>query len=216
MRTISFSITSKCEEFCAYCFRSPQRDTTLVEFRGLLFRALRDNPELSKVVITGGNPEINPDFWGICKEVRGKSLGLKVHSNYCNKKTWKKYVDLVDELSIPIDSLDTKQPFRSNKSAKNFFCAFDYFFKKKVPIQVHTVVGKSNLSDTIEIHNYLKSRGFFSVGSNSWKLFRLIASPGLEKESKLKELELTDKEWFEVKKRFEGKKVRFVDNVLEY
>ena len=215
MKTLPFTITSKCEEACSYCFRSPQRDTSLTEFKGLLTRAIKDNPELSKIVITGGNPELNLSFWDICKEVKAKGLRLKVHSNYSNKKTWKKYATLADEISIPIDTLKEKPPFRSAKSAKNFKKVFDYFFKK-IPIQVHTVVSKQNLFDTIEINDFLKSKGFFITGPNSWKLFRLIASQGTPKEAHLKELELTDKEWFEVKKRFGGKNVRFVDNVLDY
>ncbi|MEI7961141.1 MAG: radical SAM protein [archaeon] len=210
MKTLSFVITSKCEEVCPYCFRTPQRDTSSTEFKGLLARAIRDYPELSKIVITGGNPELNPNFWDICKEVKAKGLRLKVHANYSTKKTWSKYVKLASEVSIPIDSLFTKQPFRSPESSANFRKAFDYFLKKKVPVQVHTVVGKPNLKDTLEIYDFLKSKGFFLPGPNSWKLFRLVGV------NELKEQELTDKEWFEVKKRFDGRNVKFVDNVLEY
>lgn len=210
MRTIAFPITSKCEESCSYCFRKPQRDVGLKEFQQMLSRALRDDPEISKVVITGGNPELNPDFWAICGEVKKQKLRLKVHSNYSKKKEWKKYVELCDEVAIPIDSLAKKQPFRSEKSSKNFLSALDFFLKNKIAVQVHTVVGKSNLHESIRVHDFLKSKGFFPPSPNSWKLFRLIAV------DKLKAQELTDKEWFEVKKRFEGKNVRFVDNVLEY
>lgn len=222
MKTIAFSITSRCEEECSYCFRSPQHDTGVKEFEGLLARALQDNQGLSKVVITGGNPELNPHFWEICGVVKARGLKLKVHSNYSSKKNWKKYVSIADEVTIPIDSLEENQPFRSEKSAKNFRAAFDYFLKNKVPIQVHTVVGRPNLLKTIKIHDFLKSKGFFLPGPNSWKLFRLVSQSNggggndIGNGDDGEALELSDKEWFEVKKRFEGKNVRFVDNVLEY
>lgn len=210
MKTIAFSITYKCEDTCAYCFRLPQRDTTLKEFQSLLSRALRDNPELSKVVITGGNPELNPDFWKICGEVKAKKLKLKIHSNYFNKKTWPKYAKIGDEFSVPLDSFESAQ-FRSEKSVKNYLSVMDYFIKKGKKVQVHTVVGRGNLHELPEIYNFLKEKGFFPNGTNSWKIFKLIGV------NNLKEHEITDKEWFEVKKVFsQNRNIKFVDNVTEY
>ena len=206
MKTIAFVITSKCEEDCTYCFQKNQKDLTLAQVKKSLSIAIEKNPEIKKVVITGGNPELNKDFWAICNEIKSKKLLVKVHSNFINKESWNKFFGLVDEVSIPIDSIK-HHPFRSERNTKNCLDAFN-FFLGKIRIQVHTVVSKKNLTDLGEIRGFLDSKGFF--GKNSWKLFRLVGVKALKGE------QLSDKEWEQLKDKYSETKVHFVDNILEY
>jgi len=206
MKTIALSITSKCEENCTYCFRKEQKDTTLLEFKKKLANEINENGNLQKIVITGGNPELNPDFWGICKEVKKRGLKLKVHSNYSNMKTWEKYLEIADEVAIPIDSLG-KQKFRSEKSAKNFILALNYFFGKK-KVQVHSVASKRSDAELKKIQKFLEQKNFFE--KNSWKIFKLAGVNGI------KNGEPTKEEWEKTKKNFSGKNVFFVEDVLKY
>ncbi|MFA5930849.1 MAG: radical SAM protein [archaeon] len=206
-KTIAFSITSKCEQKCKYCFQKRQVDVSFDKFKEMLYSATRQNPHLTKIVITGGNPELNKDFWLMCEEVKKKGLKLKIHANYNKKETWRKFLDYADELTIPIDSLTTHF-FRSEESSKNFLEAFEYFFGK-VNIQVHTVASKKNLAELEDIKKFLKRKHFFDT--NTWKIFRLVGKGALKK------FELTDAEWAQVKVNFSGKHpASFVDNVLDY
>jgi len=203
-KTVAFAITSKCEEKCSFCFRKKIKDTTLKEFQGKFEEILKVNPTLVKVVITGGNPELNKDFWAICDFVKTKGVKLKAHSNYVNKNSWPRYLSC-DELAIPIDSLH-EQPFRSENAAKNFIEALKYF-QGKTRVQVHTVVCKQNLKEMELIKGFLDSKGFFE--RNNWKIFRLVGA------KKLKKLELSEEEWERVKDRFHERNVSFVDSVLD-
>jgi MoaA/NifB/PqqE/SkfB family radical SAM enzyme len=249
-KTIAFSITSKCEENCAYCFRKPQKDTTLQEFKKQLTFALKQNPELKKIAITGGNPELNKDFWEICKAVKAKKtngakglkeakglkdankLKLKIHSTFSNHSNWVKFLGLVDEVSIPIDSLNPVDGLRSPASLKNSLEAFDYFLgKKEMKIQVHTVVSKKNaveenFKQLEEMKDFLLSKNFFdnsfccdnsccnNSAGNTWKVFRLIGN------EQTKKFELSASGWTKVKKfvlaNVPSEKVMFVENVLDY
>ena len=203
-KTVAFAITSNCEEKCSYCFRKKIKDLTAKDFLLKLDNTLVGNPTLAKVVITGGNPELNKDFWEICSIVKRKGIKLKVHSNYTNSNSWPRYLTC-DELAIPIDSLH-EQPFRSEKAAKNFVEALKYFLGK-TRIQVHTVVSKENVKEMEAIKGFLDSKGYFE--RNSWKIFRLVGVKDLKKS------ELTNEEWEKIKERFHERNVSFVDNVLE-
>lgn len=203
-KTVAFAITSKCEEECSCCFRKSIKDVTLKEFQKKFESTLKSNPSLQKIVITGGNPELNKDFWAICDLVKSKGIKLKVHSNYSNKNSWPRYLS-ADEVTIPIDSMH-EQPFRSEGASKNFIESLKYFLGK-TRIQVLTVVSKKNLKEIEAIKGFLDSKGFFE--RNNWKIFRLVGVKGLKK------LELTDAEWEKIKDRFHERNVAFVDNVLE-
>ncbi len=206
MKTKAFVITDKCEENCAYCFQAPQKDITLEEFKELLKKEQTENDELTKIVITGGNPELNPNFWKICETVKSAGLKLKIHSNYFNKKTWEKYVKIADELSIPIDSLD-KASLRGEENTKKMLAAFDYFLGK-IQIQVHTVVGKNNAAELGKIKEFLEKKGFFE--KNSWKIFRLIET------SRTRGLKIANKKWAKITANYKGKNTHFVENVMDY
>ena len=175
-------------------------------FKTLLAEALEQNPAITKVIITGGNPELNFNFFAICEEVKKCNLRLKLHSNYYNCKTWKKYLELADELSIPIDSL-TGNDFRSSKSVKNFLSALN-FFLGKVTVQIHTVVSRRNIHELQAIYTFLDNLDVFP--RNSWKLFRFVAVKGLVAYS------ISDNEWEQVIKKFTREKVFFIDDVLHY
>ena len=129
-----------------------------------------------------------------------------MHSNYYNCKTWKKYLELADELSIPIDSL-TGNDFRSSKSVKNFLSALN-FFVGKVTVQIHTVVSRRNIHELQAIYTFLDNLDVFP--RNSWKLFRFVAVKGLVAYS------ISDNEWEQVIKKFTREKVFFIDDVLHY
>ncbi len=206
MKTIAFTITSKCEENCKYCFKTPQKDTTIEEFKQMLQKAQKENPDLAKIVITGGNPELNEDFWEICKEVKDKKLKLKIHSTYFNPKTWEQYAKTADEVSIPIDSLG-KQEFRSEKNHQNNLEALKYF-RGKTKIQIHTVLKHDGEKELKTIKEFLDTTDFFQ--NNNWKIFKLAGT------GELKKLEPTEEEWEKIKKKYKNEKTSFVDNVLEY
>lgn len=206
MTSIAFPITAKCEENCAFCFINPQPDISLKKFQKLLTEALEQDPSVNKIVITGGNPELNPDFFAICEEVKKHNLLLKVHSNYYNKNTWEKYLVLVDEVSIPVDSL-AGNDFRSHKSVQNYLAALK-FFLDKITIQVHTVASQRNLHELQMIENLLNNLAFFP--HNSWKIFRLIGV------NNLSTYELSDQDWEHVIKTFAKEHISFVDDVLHY
>lgn len=206
MTAIAFPITAKCEENCEFCFIQKQEDLSLEKFKQLLAEAVAQKPAITKVVITGGNPELNFDFFAICEEVKRCNLRLKIHSNYYNTKTWEKYLAIADELSMPIDSL-AGNDFRSSKSVKNFLAAFD-FFLAKVTIQVHTVVSRKNIHELQAIYSFLANLHFFP--RNSWKLFRFVAVNGLSAYS------ISDQEWEHIRKNFARARVVFVDDVLHY
>lgn len=206
MTAIAFPITSSCEENCEFCFRKQQEDISLEKFKALLAEALEQDRTINKVIITGGNPELNPDFFAICNEVKKHGLLLKVHSNYSNCNTWGEYLKLADELSIPLDSL-AGNDFRSHQSTRNFSAALK-FFLGKVTIQVHTVVSQKNIHELQAIKAFLDDLHFFP--NNSWKIFRLIANDDLST------YRISDKEWAQIIKTYTQKQIFFVDDVSSY
>jgi MoaA/NifB/PqqE/SkfB family radical SAM enzyme len=208
MKCLAIPITSRCEESCPFCFVTPQKDMTLEEVSELLFRAKLD-PAIKKVVITGGNPELHPDFLAICRLVKQSGFLLKMHANYSDSAIWNKYLDVVDELSIALDSL-VSNDFRSAKNYQNSLLAIDYFLNKKI-VQIHTIVSSKNLAELSRIKAFLLSKDENFFVKNSWKLFRLVAQS-----EDLKKYTLSDEEWEDVVSRFKGDRVIFIDNVLDY
>lgn len=206
MTAIAFPITSNCEENCEFCFIKQQENISLTKFKALLTEACKQDPTITKIIITGGNPELNPDFFAICKEVKKHNLLLKLHSNYYNPNTWKKYLKVADELSIPLDSL-ANNDFRSPKSVKNFLAALN-FFLGKVKIQIHTVVSQKNIHELQSIKIFLDNLHFFPL--NSWKIFRLTVDDNLST------YRISDEEWRQAIKNFTYEKIIFIDNVLCY
>lgn len=186
------------------------RDMSLLEFKKRLNKEFRSNKNLSKVVITGGNPALNRVFFQMCEYVKVKGLKLKITGTYTDKKIFKKYLRLVDEASVALDSLDRKTNdfLRGGGAFDLSQAAIKFFLKSNIKVQIHTVVNSTNIGEIKSYFDYLKKIDFFK--ENSWKLFRFA------KFGKNSDYSITDQEWASVKNLERDKKVFMVDNVLWY
>jgi MoaA/NifB/PqqE/SkfB family radical SAM enzyme len=207
MKTKAFIITSSCERSCRYCIIEKRKDMSFSEFKLELDNEIKKNPLLTKVYISGGNAELNKDFFSMCEYVKSKKLKLKISGIYSNKINMNKYLKLVDEVSIALDSLDENinDYFRGLGSYKLSMDAFNFFKENKIAIQIHTVVNSKNIKEIDGFYEYLKEINFFK--NNSWKLFRYTSF-------KKDKYSIDENDWNKIKE-IKDKKVLFVDKFEE-
>lgn len=210
VKTMPFVITSKCERNCLYCFKEPMEDVSYWEFVRKLEKEIKNNTDLKKVVLTGGDPILNEDFFKMCEHVKKKYLRLKVTGTYERSYDLEKYVGLVDEVSIPLDSLreDVNDYLRGRGAYKKSLDSMDFFLKRGIKSQIHTVVNSKNIKEMKEFREWLENKQFLI--KNTWKLFRFI---------KFKhdfDLSIDDTEWEKVKEMSVKNRIFAIDNVLQY
>jgi len=87
VRSIALELTPRCNQQCTYCYNAwrggaaaPGGELTTGEIRGLVDRVLAET-ELEQVTLTGGEPFVREDLFGIIDHVNGRGLGVAIISN---------------------------------------------------------------------------------------------------------------------------------------
>ena len=114
---IIVSLGDRCNLACSYCFNADDRETRLAGGatvkrlgRADIARIAREFAALggTGMILTGGEPTLNPEFLDICEDVSRAGLKVRVITNgtRLNRLDAARLVEAVDALGVSLDSLD--------------------------------------------------------------------------------------------------------------
>lgn len=110
------SLSDRCNLACSYCFNAPEREIRIAERKtGRLSRErigemAREYAAMggAAILITGGEPTLNPDFLDICRDAKAAGLAVKVITNgtRLDRLDPQQLAEAVDLLAVSLDSVD--------------------------------------------------------------------------------------------------------------
>jgi radical SAM protein with 4Fe4S-binding SPASM domain len=139
-------MTYKCNNNCFYCF-SPGGQTKANELTTEeAFKFIDQAADLGipRLILSGGEPLMRPDFFELVKRMKDDGLGVKLATNFSLLN--KEKIDKIDKLGVyaiqaPIDSLDPKTYCAIRKCSINQFNTVMKNIELIKDTHLHTVVG---------------------------------------------------------------------------
>lgn len=175
---IDYRITPLCNLNCPFCFGTKIKNKIDLKTVFGFFEQMK-RYGLDKVVITGGEPTISPDFTDIVEELKkiGLKLYLSTNGYFFNNAIWdKKFIlDNFECIALPIEAED-RGIHNLMRTAKidhyeNVKSALKYIRQNSnAQIKLETVVTQIN-------YNYVKHLlDTLEVLPDRWKLYQLCKS----------------------------------------
>lgn len=171
--------TKGCNFNCDYCHNpelfSTTESQTFKESDFLEFLKTRIG-KLDAVVITGGEPTLQPDLLEFIKKIKSFNFLIKLDTNGSNPKMLKKCLPYVDYVAIDIKApLEKYQQITNSKiNTKNILKSIELIIQSSVDYEFRTTVVKSQLTqeDLLKIGELIK-------GAKKYYLQKFIPSKTL-------------------------------------
>ncbi|MFW5975631.1 MAG: anaerobic ribonucleoside-triphosphate reductase activating protein [Desulfosalsimonas sp.] len=109
--------TAGCNFRCPYCHNpelvAPGRNSSLLGKEEVTSFITRRRRFLDGVVISGGEPTLQPDLEDLCFEIKSKGLSLKIDTNGSRPEALKELIrnSLVDYLAMDVKTTPENYPF---------------------------------------------------------------------------------------------------------
>lgn len=162
LRYILIHVTNRCNLKCKHCYVDKKGfDMPLDTFRDVVDQFF--NSGGLKVLITGGEPLIHPDFEKILRYVRKYGIRLEVLTNgtLIDKKLARIINKYVDEVQVSIDGLKGHEQIRGDWLAKTI----EGLKKLDIDFAISTMVTKFNIQEFNEIEKMVEE-----LGAKRWLL----------------------------------------------
>lgn len=160
---VQFSITSKCNSRCNYCYAKyfqrnlPELDTNAVK---------RIIDQLSqagtrRLSLVGGEPLIREDIGEIIDYIKSKNIECVITSNGYLLSHRFEEIKNIDLLCLSFDGKKKNHDANREKGSwKKTMRAIKIAYKNKIPLQVSTVLTKNNLNDIEWLSKQAKKYNF--------------------------------------------------------
>ncbi len=140
--------TSLCNEICKFCFRPEFQFEDSPEVTQTLATKLVNN-DIKEVIFTGGEPLLLKSLDSGLKTLSNANIYTGIHTNatLLTPKRLESLATLVDEIAIPIDSLDkqTQEYLRGTDCLLKVKKIFRQLQDLNIKIGIHTVATKANI-----------------------------------------------------------------------
>lgn len=179
--SIRLEVTSHCNLKCEYCHNSEysnRKDDMTAEEIMQLIKDLKEYYPINKILLTGGEPLINPKICEIIKLIT--DLGIKpdmvTNGTLITEELVKKLEDSgLKRIRISIDEISEESKLRSTANPNKIW-ENARMIKEKSDIEVciHTVCSPDNVDGLFDV--YLKT---LEVGARRWRVFDLGYQGGI-------------------------------------
>ncbi len=172
-RTAHWFTTSKCNQNCVYCFKPNFNYEDSKEVVQELAEQLIEN-KFERVVFTGGEPLLLKNLETALKVLKNGGIDTSIHTNatLLTPRKTRDLAGLVDEIAIPIDSLDrqTQEYLRQEDCLPKVKQVLRQLQNLDVRIGIHTVATSLNIKEIPKIYKFLSKKRF-----DYWKVYEINA-----------------------------------------
>ena len=179
--SIRLEVTSHCNLLCEYCHNSEysnrKDDMTLGEIMHLI-RNLKQKYPINKILLTGGEPLVNPNVCEIISLIT--NLGIKADMVTNGTLLTKSFVKKLEasglkRIRISIDEIGEKSNLRLNTNPNEIWKKAEMIRKESnIEVCIHTVCSPDNVDNLFDV--YLKT---LEVGAKRWRVFDLGYQGGI-------------------------------------
>jgi MoaA/NifB/PqqE/SkfB family radical SAM enzyme len=156
-RRVHWFLTSRCNENCRFCFK-PEFEYTPSKNEVALAKILRDNG-VRKVIFTGGEPLLSGSLEAALEILDNTGIDISIHTNatLLNPKKIDSLAARVDEMAIPLDSVDraTQKYLRDSDCLPQIKRVLKQLQDTDVRIGIHTVATSLNVNHMPQIYDFL-------------------------------------------------------------
>lgn len=171
-KVVTFRITSKCENNCAYCYGPKDKADLNFDSINLIFRRLKLFGVRS-IVLTGGDPLLRTDIAEILRLLKKLGLNIFLDTSGTNFFSYNYLIDnVVSDLGLPLDSIIYRSLYRTRENYTNRIRILEYYknHRGRIPrIRIGTVMSEDNMKDLNSIGKFLSG---YPIAS--WKLYQFI------------------------------------------
>ncbi len=173
LKWLFFEITSACNLHCAHCGSSCEAKGERLS-AGDIKKVLQSVPSKKPMIcLTGGEPLLHPDFFGIAEAVmeNGFSWGMTSNGTLVSRETARKLRDYsMSTISISLDGLETKHDiFRQKNGAwQQAVDGIRNLQEAGFAPQVTTVVHAENMDQLDDLYHFLAG-----LGIESWRIINI-------------------------------------------
>lgn len=168
-KTVHWFATSACNENCVYCFKPEFKNEDSEQNTTEIAKTLVAGG-VEKVVFTRGEPFLLKSLDAGLETLKQGGLDVSIHTNatLLTPKRIKELLRLVDEIAIPVDSLD--RSLQTYLRQKDCLPKVKQVFKQlqdlEVRIGIHTVATPLNIDHIPQIYKFLSKNRF-----DYWKIY---------------------------------------------
>jgi MoaA/NifB/PqqE/SkfB family radical SAM enzyme len=167
-KRVHFFITSDCNERCRFCFK-PDFECKDKENIGRIVNTLATNG-VKEVIITGGEPLLVKNLDRYLRTLHDSEIYTAIHTNatLLNKKIIEDISEIVDEIDIPLDSINRKKQeyLRKKDCLPQIKEVLKRLQDKDIKIGMHTVANRLNIDEIPEIYDFLLKYNF-----DNWRIY---------------------------------------------
>lgn len=169
---INLDITNKCMQKCTHCFASSRRGSLNIPL-SVIDQVIDAKPAV--VVLSGGEPFLNPEILYIVKKLKSAGIIVKILSNgtlitsQIIENLISSGLDSHDLIQISLDaaSPSTYAIFRGVNQFNDCMRGARLVSESPIPLKIHSVITNTNLSEVLDILELAISLNadFYSGGS---------------------------------------------------
>lgn len=168
---LDMKLTYRCNNNCKYCCQDRKlRDENCDLELSRIIKILDNEPNVDKVVLTGGEPTLSKDLFKIIELIRAKNIkNIQLQSNGRNLKDENFLKQLLKRginsfgISLHGCSPQMHESFTGTKgSFADVINALENLKKYNVPVALNCVITKHNINQLEEIVNFVETRKYAS------------------------------------------------------
>ena len=171
--SVRLELTSKCNINCRYChnadFSNKPDDMSTNDIKSLVASLKQEYP-IDKILLTGGEPLLNPDIINIIAYI--SSLGIKVDMVTNGKLLTKEKISAMEKaglkrIRLSIDGFEEHKKYRIGSDPYELWNLCEYIKKEtNLNLVVHTVCSTHNVDTLIKIYDKI-----VEIGVDRWRVF---------------------------------------------
>ncbi len=159
LRYLEFQITDRCNLRCRHCYIGDGFHQDLPFDRVL--KVLKEFEEIQglRLLLSGGEPLLHPDFWKINEIIRKYSFRSVLLSNgtLITKEVAKRLH--VHEVQISLDGMKKgHESLRGQGTFEKTLQAIDHLQEANIPVSVATMIHQKNLIEFEELASFIQSK----------------------------------------------------------
>lgn len=159
LRYLEFQITDRCNLRCRHCYIGDGFHQDLPFDRVL--KVLKEFEEIQglRLLLSGGEPLLHPDFWKINEIIRKYSFRSILLSNgtLITKEVAKRLH--VHEVQISLDGMKKgHESLRGQGTFEKTLQAIDHLQEANIPVSVATMIHQKNLIEFEELASFIQSK----------------------------------------------------------
>lgn len=175
---VGLELTTGCNLRCVHCWQGKKAHPKTLKFDEIkvIIERLAELG-VANLRITGGEPMIHPNFWGIMEQAAraGFSVVLRTNGTLIDEVVARRFHDypiIFTELSVDGFTPQDHDGFRRKEgSLQKTFLALDLLIKNGVKTRVKTVMNRRNIGSLLNLGKLL-SRDYFDI--EMWSLVDLV------------------------------------------